>query len=101
MKTNVCTILHDSLIISSQIAVGKSTKCLSELNRLKSHCLGYMIFFLLTTQPLSAQQGVSGNSNQFRISDLNRHWVIGIDPKNGITHLVKCMICMYLRGQVC
>ena len=26
------------------------------------------------------------NNTQFWINDLQRHWVIGIDPKKGITH---------------
>lgn len=88
MKINGCIIwtsFYDSGIISAKTVVVKSTKWISKLNRLKSYFLNYMFFFLLTPQ-LSAQQGAWGNSNHFRISNPDHHWVIGIDSSKGITH---------------
>jgi hypothetical protein len=41
--------------------------------------------FLFTT-PLSGQTSVSEIKNHFQVSDKDHHWVIGIEPENGITH---------------
>jgi hypothetical protein len=49
------------------------------------YCLTFVLPVLLATQ-LTAQQQISSNNNQFRMSDPQRHWIIGIDIKSGITH---------------
>lgn len=45
-----------------------------------------IVYSLLVFQ-VSAQHAGQGNSNQGRIRDQHDHWIIGIDPVNGITHL--------------
>lgn len=44
------------------------------------------IISLLLLPQVSGQQVNQEARNQFRINDLDNHWIIGIDPMNGITH---------------
>lgn len=42
---------------------------------------------IIKLQTLSTHdRPVIGKDDQFLVRDMHRHWLIGIDPKNGITH---------------
>jgi hypothetical protein len=49
------------------------------------YCLIILLPLFLAGQ-LSAQQQIHSDNNQFRMSDQQRHWIIGIDSKLGIVH---------------
>ncbi len=67
-------------------AIGRIDERFSELMPFKSFGLGVLLFFLVAAQ-ISAQQPILEKTNINQINDLHHHWIVGIDLKNGITHL--------------